>query len=102
MLRSNDGFTSTELMRVMAIIAIIGGILFFVFAKIVCQGNFWYTEKSVLEELKVDYPQISSILKTKRNFFDDSVIIVREADENKTYCLDTDAMWNYDFSPCEE
>lgn len=102
MLKRNDGFTLVELMIVIAIIAVIviGG--YVIMLKTICQGNFWYSEDGILKELKIDHPQITEVLKTTRNVFDKSIILVMENGEKTEYCLDTNIMWNYEFSKCEE
>ncbi len=98
MLRKKDGYTLIELSIVIAIIAIMIGLLsIFVIA---CKGNFWYTEAGVLKELQIDHPNVIRVLKTEKNIFDESVITVKEGDAIKDYCLDTSIIWNYEFVEC--
>lgn len=102
MLKKNNGFTLLELLIPLLIMAIIVVGVYVFLLKTVCQGNFWYAESSVLRELRVDHPNVTEVLKTRRNVFSKSVITVREGDENHDYCLDTSILWNYEFSECQD
>ena len=101
MKKANRGFTLTELMIVVTIIAIVVVIGWLFVAKTVCQGNFWFDDVSVLRELQVDHPSTARLLKTQRNVLDDSVILVENNDGTKQeYCLDSSILFNYKFSDC--
>jgi prepilin-type N-terminal cleavage/methylation domain-containing protein len=117
---NNKGFTLTEMMVVIIIIAIIfiGG--YVVLFKSVVTGNAWYSPVGVIHELKMDHPEVKSFVKDQRNFIGLSVItvevdnstgLIKNNDINitiiddvirKDFCLDTDILWNYEFVPCPE
>jgi len=100
MLKRNDGVTLVELLIVMATIAIlVVGILGVGF---IGRGNFWYSNDGVLRELIVDHPKVTEFLKGKRNVFAKSVITVKEDGVDQDYCLDTNILWNYEFSKCQK
>jgi prepilin-type N-terminal cleavage/methylation domain-containing protein len=100
MLKQNDGFTLIELLVVIAITGIlIGGIIGI---GVIGCGNFWYSEDSILRELRADHQNITELLKTKRNIFAKSVIVVKENGVNHDYCLDSDVFWDYEFSECQK
>lgn len=61
-------------------------------------GNFWYTEAGALQQLQRERPAVTELVKTQRNIWDYSVIYVTENGEEKTYFLDTDVLWNYEFT----
>lgn len=98
---TNQGFTLIELTVVIAFIAIIV-IVGWVFAiKTVCQGNFWFDDESVFREIQIEHPDAARLLKSQRNIFDDSRILVENKDgTRREHCLDTSIMWNYTFSDC--
>ena len=89
------GFTLTELLIVIAVIVIIGIVLFL--GAGIFTGNFWYTNKSVLREIRIDHPGATHILKTERKIWNYSEILVQENNERTTYYLDSDIFWNYEF-----
>jgi len=89
------GFTLIELLIFITIIA-----LLVIFPLVIC-GNYWYTEAGVLQELQADHPEITKIVKTKRNIVSCSVITVEEAGKRQVYHLDTNIMTNYEFSTTE-
>jgi prepilin-type N-terminal cleavage/methylation domain-containing protein len=98
MLKLNNGFTLIELLIVIAIVGILGGYVLVI--GIICKGNYWYSEDSALRELKADHPKVTEIIKSKRNVFRKSIITVKEYGVNHDYCLDTNVLWNYEFSEC--
>lgn len=100
MLKRNDGFTLIELLIIIAIIGTL--VIGLLGVGVVCRGNFWYSEDEVLRELKADHSGITEVLKTKRNVFAKSVITVKENGVNHDYCLDTNVLWNYEFSECSK
>jgi len=102
MLKRNSGFTLTELLIVVAIIGILLVGVYGIGISAICRGNFWYSDDGVLRELKVDHPKVTEVLKTKRNVFAKSVITVKENGVNHDYCLDTNVLWNYEFSDCSK
>lgn len=97
MLGRNNGATLVELSVVMATV----GILVVSVLAISC-GNFWYSDDSVLRELKANHPKVTEVLKAKRNIFAESVITVKEDGVDRDYCLDTNILWNYEFSECQK
>lgn len=91
------GFTLVELLIVaftFFLVAVVGVVGFYT---TLIKGNFWYSEDGVLRELRVDYPKVERVLKTTRNVFSDSEIVVAEEGKEKTYYLDSDILWNYQF-----
>jgi len=88
--KSQCGFTLIELIIVVAIVAtLVGGVF---------TGNFWFTKDGVLRELKVDYPNVSHVLKSHRKVFSSSVITVENEDGSRTeFMLDADILFNYEF-----
>lgn len=100
MLKRNRGFTLIELLLVIVCVLIIG--VWILGIKIICQGNFWFSEEGALREFKIDHPAVTEIIKTKRHVFDKSVITVKENGETRDYCLDSDVLWNYEFSKCSK
>ena len=100
MLKRNEGFTLIELLIVIVIVGVL--VVWMLGAKVICQGNFWYSDDGVLRELKADHPKVTELLKTKRNVFAKSIITVKEGGVNHDYCLDTDVLWNYEFSECSK
>jgi hypothetical protein len=69
----------------------------------VFKGNFWFSEDSVLRELRVDRTEAVRVLKTERNVYSDSVITVENKDGSRAdYCLDSDVLWNYSLSTCKK
>jgi len=100
MLKRNGGFTLIELLIAVAVIGIV--VVGFFGIGVVYHGNYWYSNDSVLQELKVDYPETTEVLKTKRNVFAKSVITVRENGVNRDFCLDTNVLQNYKFSDCSK
>jgi prepilin-type N-terminal cleavage/methylation domain-containing protein len=99
---NQKGYTLIELLITIAILAIVIGILFwFVIIGVAVKGNMYFTEEGVLRELKVEHPGIEKVVKTERNIMDFSKLMVLEKGENKTYCLDSDILFNYKFSECK-
>ncbi len=95
MKHNQKGFTLIELLIVVAIVAIVA-IVIGVWGTL-AMGNMWYTEKGVLEELKLDHPNITEVLDTNRNAWGYSQIIVQEGEKINTYYLNSDFLWNYEF-----
>lgn len=92
------GFTLIELIIVIAVIVIIIG--WFGAGGIILKGNYWFTEESVLKELRIDYPNVSSILKTERNVYSYSKILVENKDGSRAiFLLDSNVLFNYKFFP---
>jgi len=94
------GFTVIELLVVIVVVVMIcfAGIL----ALAVSSGNFWYTEDGVLRSLKARdmVSQNATILETRRHVFDYTDIYVYEpsTDEKLVFYLDSDILFDYDFS----
>jgi len=65
------------------------------------EGNFWFTKQGVLQELKIDHPQITEVIKITRNVFGQSIFMVKENEQRHYYCLDTDVLFNYIFTECK-
>lgn len=101
MLKRNDGVTLVELLIVIAIVAILM-VCVIEIGVIMGPGNFWYSNDSVLRELRANHPKVTEVLKTKRNVFAKSVITVKEDGIDHDYCLDTNILWNYEFSECQK
>ena len=76
-------------------------VAYLVISSALVKGNYWYSPEGVLRELKLDHPKVTTLLKTQRNVYSPSKIMVEEDSKRVTYCLDTDILWNYDFVPCE-
>ncbi|MFT7644794.1 MAG: hypothetical protein ACI9BF_000452 [Candidatus Paceibacteria bacterium] len=98
MLRKQECFTLRE-----SVFSLIGMIVFllcfiglYIFGTLF-KGNFWYTEDGVLQVLKLGNPKVEKVLRSKRNVWDYSEIVVKEEGVRKTYFLDTGFLWNYDF-----
>lgn len=102
MVKVQKGFTLIELLIVMAVIFVI--VIFFgvLLYGTLLKGNFWYTEDGVLKALQFEHPQVEKVLKTTRNLWDYSEIIVQEGGERKTYYLDTNILGNYEFPPNQD
>lgn len=96
--RTNSGFTLIELLVVVLVFFVItfGG--YYLLLRTICKGNFWFTEEGVMRELRAERQKVSALLKTERNILDPSVITVREDGEAKKYYLDSDLLFNYNFS----
>jgi hypothetical protein len=100
MRHNNRGFTLIELITVFVVIFIIAVVIWGGVITVICKGNFWYSEDSVLKQLKNDHPDITEVLRTERHVVSDSIITVRENGIARNYCLDTDVLWNYEFVNC--
>jgi len=100
MLKNSKGFTLFELLAVIIMISCFAGVVFQAVAMVT--GNFYFTERGILKELKVSHPTVSEILSTKRNIYSNSQIMVLENGEKKTYCLDSSILFNYFFSECKQ
>lgn len=101
-LRNQKGFTLIEIMIVFAICFIIGVVFIAGIYRTLLKGNFWYTDEGVLKALQFERPNVTKILKTERNAWDYSRIIVQEEDFQKIYYLDTNILFNYEFQDdCE-
>lgn len=96
------GFTISELLVVVMVIFALGFVCVAGFYGTLIKGNFWYTESGVLTKLRVDHPQVESVVTTTRNAWKYSRIMVMEDGRRTLYCLDTDLFWNYDLHPCED
>lgn len=101
MLRNQKGFTLGELMIAITIIfgLLIVGYIFLL--RTICMGNFWFTEDGVLREIKINHPVVTEVLKSTKNIFSKSVIVVKEGGEIKNYCLDSDVFFNYEVFDCK-
>lgn len=67
------------------------------------KGNFWFENRSVLRELRLEEPTAARIVVVRRHVYDPSVFIVMLRDGRMIrVCLDTDIFWNYDFVACEK
>lgn len=95
-LRCNRGFFKIVGLVIVAIwlctiVAVIIGV------GTLAKGNFWYTAEGAFNELKIDHPEATELLKDKRNIWGYSVITVMEAGQQKEYYLNTNVLWNYEF-----
>jgi hypothetical protein len=99
MRKRNTGYTLIELITVVMIAVI--GIIAVVWFGAIGSGNYWYTESGVLRELRIDHPNVTEIVKTTRNVFADSVITVNEDGAVHNYCLNSNILFNYEFSVCK-
>jgi hypothetical protein len=98
MKKHNRSFTLTEL--VFVIIVAISGV-WFIGVKMIFLGNFWFQTESALRELQATHPTVSKVLRTQRNIFDPSVLLIENKDGSRnTYCLETSILFNYEFSEC--
>lgn len=93
--KSRKGFTLVELVIVIVFIMML--LVIPAIFGVIC-GNYWYTEAGVLHDLQVDHPEITSVVKTERHVFSDSVITVETAKGRQVYYLDTNVMTNHKFS----
>ena len=91
------GFTLIELLT------------FFLICCVACFGfvgagfmsNAWYGENGVAREIVVTRPEVKRVLLTKRSIYAYSRVTVELVDgKQKTYCLDTNILWNYTFLEC--
>ena len=99
MRKQNAGYTLVELIIVIAFIAT--AVATSVGFGLIGSGNYWYTEGGVLKELQIDHPNVTEIVKTERNVFADSVIMVKEDGVLHNYCLNSNALFNYTLSDCK-
>lgn len=74
--------------------------LIFVGVPVFLSANVWFSDDQVLNELRLDHPNVTKILKVKRCIFAKSIITVQENDRRHDYCLDTNMLQNYTFSEC--
>ena len=96
--RDQRGFSLIELLVVALIIFIVVGVFGLGLIGGVACGNYWYTEAGVLEDLRIDHPDISRILRTRRSAYSYSVIEVENQDGSRaSYELDTNILFNYEF-----
>ena len=100
--RKNRGFTLIELLIVVAMVTIL---IVTVYGFLICtvvKGNFWFTEDGVAREIQFGRQgTVVQVVKTERRVFDLSRVVVTENGVMKTYCLDTDVLFNYSISICE-
>lgn len=89
------GYTLTKLLKIQGIIVIIIVVFFAIDA--VLAGNYWYSTDLVEHEMKIEHPEVTSVLKTTRNVRLYSKILVMEGGKRNTYYLDSDIFHNYDF-----
>jgi len=98
--QNEKGFTLIELLIVISIICIfaftiIGGIT-------IIRGNFYWSSNSAFAQLQEENPAASKLLmsKTERNVWKYSKIAVMENGQPKTYCLDTNILFDHKFLNC--
>jgi prepilin-type N-terminal cleavage/methylation domain-containing protein len=96
---SQKGFTLIELIIVGAILFILVGWL--LVWRTILAGNYWFSEGGVLRELRADHPAVTEVIKSQRNIYADSVITVKEGEVRRDYCVDTNMLFNYEFSDCK-
>ena len=94
-MKRQNGFTLIEMFIVFVFCVVI--VFGFGFVGGIIMGNQWYTEDSVLKELKVEHPNVEHVISTERNLYAKSKILVQEGGERATYLLDSDVLWNYKF-----
>lgn len=95
--KSQKGFTLIELLIVIKLLALVCCIF------LIPTANFWYTEAGVERELKRSDNTIVEVLSTERNIIASSRVLVRTKYATMPiYCLDTNVLYNYTFTPCSK
>jgi len=67
-----------------------------------CRGNHFGSEEGILKQLRKEHPKIEKIMSIERNFYDYSIVKVRESGEVKLYCLNTSILLDHKFSECQK
>jgi len=67
-----------------------------------CAGNFWYTEGGVQKKIKAEYSEDFWIVGFERRIMSYTKILVVDGETQtvRTMCLDTNALFYYEFRPC--
>lgn len=96
-MRKDYGFTTVEMF--VLIFMILGLIVFLSFWGSVAMGNFWCSQESIETSLTVDYPEVSKVLKVDRAWIGYTTVHAENQDGSRvTYNLDTNILFNYEFS----
>jgi len=101
MQNKEKGYTLIELLIVIIFIGFLASIL--IGGITMLRGNCYWSEETALELLKEEHPSVSKILisKSERNIWQYSKIVVLENGKQKTYCLDTNILFDYKILECQ-
>ena len=97
MKRAQSGVTLIELLITISVaIMVVFGLIGLGF-----MGNCWYTESGVERQIMAEKTGVTKVIKTTRNIFAYSRVLVKEDGTQKTYCLNSNILANYTFLECD-
>ena len=92
--RDQKGFTLIDLAICVVMVLVV--ISIFSMGIMIIKGNFWYTEAGVLNDIRIDHPEASQVLRSHNNIVNYSTFEIENNDGTRAiYELDTNVLFNY-------